>query len=318
MEQEINKNSLNKKNEFAFSAIMFFAPLVKNNLKTTPSLSDQDISFISWYVKLWYFNIILLIISIVFWILQFSTNNIIFQKISIAFLIILALSLCLWTILVALNKNINTNLNSKTTNDVNFDLILYFVPIYNIYIWYNNHQFEWDNSMIKSSILLWILFTMSSIFVPNNYVNIIILVLILFKIICTINWINFWAKRNNAINNSFQKNPEEIRWYLSWSVMSLFNKNWIKNNIYRQKEFFEFLFKIDNSQIVCEYIMLWVVCLIGICIWIMRENYFLVVWDIMIVLRYMIMAIKWRHLPHLPIFRELISLFFKSNITKNE
>jgi hypothetical protein len=42
-----NQNSLSKKNEFAFCANMFFAPLIKNNLKTDKSLSEEDKHFIN-------------------------------------------------------------------------------------------------------------------------------------------------------------------------------------------------------------------------------------------------------------------------------
>lgn len=312
------KNSLNKKNEFAFCATMFFAPLIKNNLKTDKNLSDEDKSFINWYIKLGYFNISLLIVAIIFWIIQFKTNNILLQKISIGFLIALAFSLCLWTILAALNKNININKNNQTNNENNLDLLIYYIPIYNIYIWYNNHKFEWDNSLIKWSILLWTLFTLSSIFIQNTLINVLILILILFKIICIINWINFWKKRNNGINNMFQKNPEEIRWYIIWSITSMFNKKWIQNNIAEKKQIFEFLFKLDNKQIICEYILLFVTCVIWIYTWITHNIHFLVIWDIMIILRYWIMALKRQHLPHLPIFREITNIFFNSKAIKNE
>ena len=311
-------NSISKKNEFAFSAIMFFAPLIKNNLKTNESLSTEDKIFINWFIKLWYLNILLLAISIIFWVLQIKTNNIILQKISMWFLILLAISLCIWTVLVALNKNINTNKTQEIDDKNKLDILISFIPLYNIYTWYDHHQFEWDNSLLKSSILLRTLFTLSSIFIHNSYVNICILVIILFKISYTISGINFGKKWNEYINSSFQKNPEEIRWYITWSIIFLFNKKWLKNNIMEQKHIFEFIFKIDNKQIICEYILLLIICIIWITVWITHNIYFLIIWDIMIIIRYLVMALKWEHLPHLPIFRWITSIFFKSNITKNE
>ena len=312
------KNSINKKNEFAFCAIMFFAPLIKNNIKTNESLSKEDKAFINWFIKLGYINILLLIISLIFRILEIKTSNVVLQKINIWFLILLAISLCIWTILAALNKNINWNKNEETNNTNNLDVLLFFIPIYNIYIRYEHHQFEWDNSLIKSSILLWTFFTLSAIFIPNTYINIWILCLILFKIIYTIYGINFWKKRNEHINNAFQKNPEEIRWYVTWTIKSLFNKNWLKINIMEQKNIFGFIFKINNKQIICEYILLLLICFLWIYVWIQHKIYFLVIWDIMMLTRYWIMAIKRKHLPHLPIFKEISNIFFKSKITKNE
>lgn len=318
METNNMNNSINKKNEFAFCAIMFFAPLIKNNLKTNESLSNEDKSFINWFIKLWYLNILLLTIALIIRVIQIKTNNTILQKISMWFLILLAISLCVWTILVSLNKNINQNKSEEISDENKLHILLSFIPIYNIYTWYENHQFEWDNSLIKSSILLRTLFTLSSIFIRNTYINIAILCLILFKIIYTISGINFWKKRDRHINNTFQKNPEEIRWYLTWSIKSLFSKNWIRNNIVEQKSIFEFIFKIDNKQIIFEYILLWLTCISWTYVWITHKIPFLIIWDIMIILRYWIMAIKWKHLPHLPIFRGITSIFFKSKITKNE
>lgn len=311
-------NSINKKNEFAFCAIMFFAPLIKNNIKSNESLTNEDKMFINWFIKLWYFNIFLLILSIVFWVLQIKTSSIIIQRINIWFLILLTLSLCVWTVLAALNKSIIKDKENQITNEINLNILLYFIPVYNIYIRYENHQFEWENSLIKSSILLWTIFTLSAVFIPNIYINIFILCLILFKIIYTINWINLGTKRNKYINNSFQKNPEEIRGYLTGTIISIFNKNWIKNNIAEQKNMFEFLFKIDNKQIICEYIILWLICILWIYLWIINNTYFLIIWDIIIILRYGIMALKREHLPHLPIFKWITDIFFKSKIIKNE
>jgi hypothetical protein len=42
-----NLNSVSKKNEFAFCALMFFAPLIKSNIKTNDLLSKEDKIFIN-------------------------------------------------------------------------------------------------------------------------------------------------------------------------------------------------------------------------------------------------------------------------------
>ena len=53
METNNVSNSINKKTEFAFSAIMFFAPLIKANLKSNNKLSKEDKIFVNWYIKFW-------------------------------------------------------------------------------------------------------------------------------------------------------------------------------------------------------------------------------------------------------------------------
>lgn len=318
MEIKVN-NSIDKKTEFAFSAIMFFAPLIKKNIKTNQKLSQEDKLFIKWFIKLWYVNIVLLIIALIFGIIQFRLSNVILQWISIGFLILLALSLVVWTILAAMWKNINfrgdvKNLETKA----DFDKLFYFIPIYNIYIWYKRHQFEWENSTIKCSILLLVLFTLLAILIRSFYVNIIVLIFILFVIVCSVSWITFWNKWTNVLNKSFLKNPEEIWWYFSWVFFSFFNKKWVKENIEEQKKQFEFLFKIDNKQIILEYVLMLFLCIFGIYIWIKYGEYSLLTWDVLIILRYWLMIIKWKHLPHLPLFRWITNIFFNSKIIKNE
>lgn len=317
MDTNIKNNSTNKKNEFAFSAIMFFAPLIKNNIKNNNNLSQEDREFIIWYIKLWYINIILLVITIVLWIIQLITNSLIIKKISIWFLIWLAVFLFIWTLLVALNTNINTN-SKVIEKEQDYNQLLYFVPIYNIYIWYENHKFEWENSTIKCNIILRSIFALSAIFIMNIYINIFILCTILLIALCNINWMYFWSKRKQAFNNSFSKNPEEIRWYICGPFYALFNKKSIKDNIEEQKKHYEFLFKTENKQIIVEYILLTILCLIGIYLGTTHWKYILIIWDLLIILRYLIMIIKRKHLPHLPIFRWITNIFFKSNNKIND
>ena len=317
MDTNIKNNSTNKKNEFAFSAIMFFAPLIKNNIKNNDNLSQEDREFIIWYIKLWYINIILLVITIVLWIIQLITNSLIIKKISIWFLIWLAVFLFIWTLLVVLNKNINTN-SKVIEKEQDYNQLLYFIPIYNIYIWYENHKFEWENSTIKCSIILRSIFALAAIFIMNIYVNIFILCVILIIALCNINWIYFWSKLRQALNNSFSKNPEEIRWYICGPFYALFNKKSIKDNIEEQKKHYEFLFKTENKQIIVEYILLTILCLTGIYLGTTHWKYILVIWDLLIILRYLIMTIKRKHLPHLPIFRWIANIFFKPNNKIND
>ena len=305
-----NTNSINKKTEYAFSAIMFFAPLIKKNIKTKKNLTKEDKTFINWFIKLWYMNIILLIISIILWIVWYRTSNTIIQKISVGFLIVTSISLIIWTIFAALNKNININNNSWNIEwETDFDKLLCYIPIYNTYLWYKNHQFDWDNSSMKCGIILrWIL-ALSAVFIMNIYVDLIIF---------CINWIKISPKRNKIFNEMFLKNPEEIRGYVSGTVFTLFKKSWIKENIAEQKKQFEFLFKTDNKQIIFEYILLCLLCTTWILVWIKHQNYSLLIWNILIILRYLVMIIKRNHLPHLPIFKGITNIFFIFKKNKNE
>jgi len=316
MEEQKNNNiENNKKIWYALSALMFFAPLIKYNLKSDDSISQWDKVFINWFIKLWYLNIILVVLAIISQLIYMNTKTPIYQTIKTWIFILVVVLLFIWSLLAIFKKNINLS-NSEWKTD--YDKILGFVPLYNIYLWYEKHDFDGENSYIKFGIFLRSLFSICLILFENKYVNIFFLLLILMCTISTVIWINFWEKWKKIINNLFQKNPEEIRGYVVWLLISFFNKDWLNTNITKQKNYFDFLFKLENKQIILEYVLFWVISISLIVIWIAYMKYQLLLWLIIITGRYLIMIINWNHVPHIPILKEITNIFFKNKLIKNE
>lgn len=316
MEEQNNSKIVNiRKIWYALSALMFFAPFVKFSIKSDESFSQWDKTFINWFIKLGYINIILIILAMIFRFTFMSTKNPIYQSIMKWIIIAIIWVLVIWSCLAFFKKNINLT-NSEWKAE--YDKIFSFIPLYNIYLWYDKHDFEWWNISIKFGIILRSLFSISLIIFQNKYINIVFVLLILICMISAVAWIDFWEKWKNFINNLFQKNPEEIRGYISWSLASLFNKDWLNTNITRQKNYFDFLFKLEDKQIILEYVLFWLISISLIVIWFAYNKYQLLLWLFIIVGRYLIMIINWNHAPHIPILKEITNIFFRNKLIKNE
>lgn len=312
MEEKNQNIGKNIKTEFALSAILFFSPFLKNPLQNNQKLSQEDKSFVYWFIKVWYINIFILILSIICEIIYLKTWNELFKKLATIILIILIILISILCWFAISNKSINKNKMTQANNEIFFN----FIPIYNIYNRYKKHDFENKNSILKESILLRTIFSIYLIFFQNIIVTFILFFYIIFRIIATVNWIWISEKYSTIMDKLFKKNPEEIRWIISWFILWLFSKDTISEKIENKKKDFEYLFKLDNKQIILEYILFWLIYTFLIYKGINTRNWYLISWLILIWTRYFIMIIKWKHLPHLPILKWITNIFFKNK--KNE
>lgn len=308
---QTEKNT-NNKIELSLSSIMFFSPLIQNLLKKNNNISPEEKVFIKWFIKVWYFNITLLITTIVLQIIYYMTKTWVYQTFSIAISSILALSLLIGSIYAISNKAIiKTKTQSETKENNKLELLLNYIPIYNIYLWYKKHDFENPDTILKESIIIRWLYSIIFITANNPQINRTILIILLVRIIMLMNDINYWEKMKNFINKLFKKNPEELRWYITWTVAWIFGKKTIKESINTQKNKFELLFKTENKQTLLEYIILFGAWIYWLYHWYVSNNLILMFSILFITSRYIIMIIKWNHVPHIPVLRWITQLFFK-------
>jgi hypothetical protein len=300
---------------------MFFSPLIQKMLKKNKNITQQDKDFVAWSIKLGYFNIFLLLLTIVLQVVFYLTKLSITQTISTVTMIVLAISLVIWSIYAISGKSI-----LKSSNKINKDLLktsdtdltnnkletlINYIPLYNIYLRYKNHNFNNPDIILKESILRWSLFAIIFITVQSPTVNWIILSILWIRIIALMNGIDLSNTAKQKINKLFTKNPEELRWYISWTITNLFNKKTISENITTQKTNYELLFKSTNKQIIFEYTILDLLIIWWIYTWYITNNTALIAAILFIAARYLIMLIKRNHLPHIPVIREITSIFFK-------
>ncbi len=319
-----NTTNNSTKIKLALAALMFFSPLInlliqKNNIK----LEQEQKSFVKWYIKLWYIWLIIAAITIISYITYMSNTTILMQNIYNICIITLTFTLFLWTILILTESDINWFwphliwLNIQKTDLNKKDIILRYLPIYNIYLRYHDHDFENPNNINKESIIIRLVF-MILCFTTNTTIVSLYLILIIFRITSLVWWIDILTPSiQSFINKLFKKNPEELRWYVRWSVLYLYKKLnntnqdiQINNLINQNKEKLWLLYNTQTENYI--WIQYWLWFIISLYIYqkfnfdITQREIFLP--TVMILWRYLIMIIKWQHLPALPIYQEIYEI----------
>ena len=92
--------------------------------------------------------IVMLIITIMLELAYYSTTQNIFNIVGNISLVLLAVSLIIGSIFAISERSItkpitqdNNSMKITTKNDI-LDIILKFIPLYNVYLWYEKHDFE--------------------------------------------------------------------------------------------------------------------------------------------------------------------------------
>ena len=323
--EETKVHDTNTKTQLSLAAALFFSPLVQYMLKNnTRDITEKERDFIRWYIKFGYITLIFGIITIAAGVMNylFALNilNVVYT-ISI-FILIFLLVISVVSILsdISLLKWGDHTLQTYTIEGNKKDIILKYLPIYDIYLRYKAHSFEKPNRRIKESLLLRTMFLLISM-TWNILISSSMLIVIIFRIaslMSDIDILNISVKQR--LNALFIKNPEEIRWYITWSIVYLMKSciNILKKlspytlswEIAKEKEVYNHIIDIQgNMNIIMEYI-LWIILTIGLLYFIHIDftvrTYYAGVW--LFITRYLVMAFQLKHLPHLPIAREIMLL----------
>ncbi|MCX6825038.1 MAG: hypothetical protein NTY80_02325 [candidate division SR1 bacterium] len=342
MSEELKTADTNTKTQLSLAAALFFSPLVQNMLKeNTRDITEKDREFIHGYIKFGYITILFGLITIVtgimnyFFVLKFL--NVIYT-ISI-FILIFLLFISIVSILsdIRLLKGDDALVENYAIEGSKKDIILKYLPGYNIYLRYKEHSFDKPNWRIKESILLWAVFTGISM-IGNNMIDTILLILVITRIaaiMSDIDFVNTTIKQH--INILFLKNPEEIFGYVTglfvylWKAfIHLFSKiesYSLQNEIAKEKEVYSRIIDIpENKNIIIEYIL--GIILVSGLVYLIQPDFTVrtyYVGFLLLITRYLIMAVQLKHLPHLPIAREIMlllkgigSLFAKKSFTINK
>ncbi len=325
MVEEVKKTDSNTKTQLSLAAAMFFSPLVQNMLnKNSRDIPEQDKQFIRGYIKFWYVTLLFGLITITTWILHYlfmlNILNMIYTVSIFILMFLLLISVVSILSDISLLKWWDHGLDIYSVEGNKKDIILKYLPIYNIYLWYSAHNFEKPNRRIKESLLLWTLFFIVSI-TWSVWWSTIILIAIVVRIASLMSDIDFLKiPTKKILNTLFFKNPEEIIGYISWfcmyiakSCVHLFfttkmEPYTLAREIKRQKEYYGYIIDITwNTSIIMEYI-LWILLMVGL-IYVINPDftvrtYYLGIW--LLLARYAVMAIQLKHLPHFPITGKLI------------
>jgi len=324
--EETKVRDNNTKTQLSIAAALFFSPLVQYMLKkNTRDISDQEKNFIHGYIKMGYITLIFWIITITAGVLNyFFVVDILHIIYTVSIFILLALLIIsVVSILsdISLLRGTYDEFHPYTVKGKRKDILLTYLPLYNIYLRYELHNFEKPNRRLKESLLLRTLFVIICM-TGSIWASTITLIAIIIRIASLMSDIDFLhIKTKQRLNKLFIKNPEEIRAYITWffrylgkSFKHLFVPTFaysLDTEIIQEKQVYQRIIdQKSNKELIREY-FLWM----GILIWLFFRlkpdftvwTYY--VWLGLLITRYLIMAIQLKHLPHLPIAREIILLF---------
>lgn len=328
--EEVKKTDSNTKTQLSLAAALFFSPLVQYILKTgTRNINEQEKEFIKGYIRFWYFTLFLGGITLISWFLHYflliDIFNILYTVSIFVLLALLLISVVSILSDISLMRSKNWGIHFHTIEGNKKDILLKYLPLYNIYLWYHNPSFEKPNRRIKESLILWILFVLFAIFGSTLWSTSVLLLIIL-RIASLMSDIDILSIQNKQrINKLFFKNPEELRWYvlgfftyLGKSIIHFFvpsRSSTLSHEIQTYKNIYSQIVAIkNNSYLIVEYI-LWILFICTLFYFIIPDltvrTYY--AWFWLLILRYSIMGIQLKYLPHLPIARE-ITIFIKHTI----
>ena len=295
----------------AIAGMMFFAPLVKRNIKSDPLYSDEEREFIYGYVRVGYFNIIVLVIVILAALLNFVVIETIFSWIIIIGSIVLFLSMLMWIFACAGEIWLRTSQESAIQNIQNKNLIAKsFAPIVNFSLRYRLKDYSKPYRWLKESVLLrtififWTLIFWTYFWIVALWVIFIRFVLLL----CNVDVVPLSVKK--ALNSTFICNPEEMISYLSALLSAKWKKMEYNIALAKEKE------KYQNWQslwvwIVLQYIIFFAILYLlhsSINLW--WEGVLLLISAVLWLIRVIIFYVKRGALLRIPIIAEIVSLVF--------
>lgn len=308
---ETNKND---SKQLWLAAVMFFNIMVKNFLKENETeFSQEDRKFIQSYIQYGYLSVIswsITVILVVLYYLYPSTLLYWIHTLSIittlAIVVIGSIGVLSWTILYH-----KEGIQYGAIGEEKDKIILYFLPLYNILTWYNTHKFNEPNLWLKESLVRWTFWV--AIGIGQSQILLVFrTVLILIRVVTIAAGIDILQNRiKNIVQQSFTVNPEELRSYIIATIDFITQK--IQQKIIQpsRKELllayqktYSHLHPIDTTITIQYSIGLALILGWSWSIY-QNENNILYIPILIIIGRYVIMYKKRKHLPPLPLTREI-------------
>lgn len=321
--QDLEKKTDDTTTMMALAALMFFSPFIAHTIRTqTPSLADEDKSFIGGYCTLWYITLFLLLLSTVLGVTSYLYT---YASLGVAYTVVMWILLLL-LLIGSVCVIAGVPLHLDTWAPVFFapiqekkSAILYFLPFYNIWMRYHLHSFQTPNRWLKESLLRWTFFLVLCVSNHPVLLSILLIIITLRAATLFVGIDVLPLKVKDQINHIFTKNPEELRGYISGTIVygaRSFAKIFhtpaqtpsLQTSIDEEKELYSRLYPLKW------YPLLWIEYLIGgalltaSIVWLAPVKDVFTYYLPLLILggRYLIMIVVWQHLPRLPLAREVL------------
>jgi hypothetical protein len=225
--EEIQPNSISWQAKLsAIVGMMFFAPLVKYNLKRDFDYSEEEKNFITWYIQVGFVNLIFLVITLIATLINiFWTNPVLPWIITVGSLVVYIITI------VSLFSCINglTMRKSDETVKINiqhkWQLLKAYTPILNFILRFRQENYNMPYRWLKESILLRTIFIFWTLLFGNYFWIWVLWVMIVRVGLLMLNIDIIPLSIKKATNSAFLCNPWEITAYLFSLLVSKIKKS---------------------------------------------------------------------------------------------
>lgn len=309
---EIEKNIISSEAKLsAIAAVMFFAPFVKNRVKSDPSFSETDRKFIEWYLQIWYVNIVFLMIVLISSLVNlFLVNWILSRIITIGSIAIFIISI--FSIFACSNdlpmRNENESIMQKIPHK--WQLLKAYTPILNFILRFRQENYNMPYRRLKESILLRTSFVFGTLLLWNSFWLGILIIIAVRIILLILNIDIVPINMKKAINSIFLCNPWEIMAYISAPIASKIKKTDYETTLQSIKWWYA------EWQSLWIWIILQYVLFIGILFLLYRwinislDNTIIFIAMFLWIIRITIFYLYKKKLQKIPVLSEIISLIF--------
>ena len=294
----------------AIAGVMFFAPFVKNRIKSE-EFSEDEISFINGYVQVWFLNLIFLVIVLIAAITStFEASRILTWIITIwSFVIYIISAFSAFACANDLsmrgpNESVNQNIQHKWL------LLKSYTPIMNFILRFRQENYNMPYRRLKESILLRTFFIFWTLLLWNSFWMWVLIIIAVRVILLLINIDIVPLSMKKTINSLFSCNPWEIFAYFFAPIVSKIKKIDYETILQAQKQWYA---QWQNFWIwiIIQYILfIGIIFLLYHTIRISLDNVVLFIAMLLRIMRVILFYIRKKTALKIPILSEIVSLVF--------
>ena len=208
----------------AIVGMMFLAPFIDRNVKADSDFSAEEREFIMWYIKVWYVNLIFLVIVLAatLWNLYYI-HPALSRIITIGSFVIYIITI--FSLFACVNGLTMRKTGEKIVVDIQnkWQLLKAYIPILNFIYRFRQENYNMPYRWLKESVLLRTIFIFGTLLFWNLFGIWVVWVIVIRVLLLMINIDVISLSMKKAINMTFSCNPWEITAYLFAPIVSKLN-----------------------------------------------------------------------------------------------
>lgn len=294
----------------AIAGVMFFAPFVKNRIKTD-YFSEDEINFINGYVQVWFLNLVFLVIVLIAaltsffeasWILTWIIN---IWSFAIYIISVFSIFACANDLnMRGPNESVSQNIQHKWL------LVKAYTPIMNFILRFRQENYNMPYRRLKESILLRTFFIFWTLLLGNSFGMWVLIIIAVRIILLLLNIDIVPVSMKRTINSLFSCNPWEIFAYFFAPIVAKIKKMDYETILQARKQWYA-QWQSFGIWIIIQYVLfIGIIFLLYRWIRISFDNFIVFIAMFLRIIRVIIFYMKKRTLLKIPILSEIVSLIF--------